>query len=116
MMKTREFGVSTRLALFCLLQSSSKVGTSPLLNGLKIMTELNRIKQLQARRLRGLFEVARQRYLDAGGDPQRTPSGRKGDDYMTDTERQEALELTRQIFDFDKIKDKAEVSSNPSTQ
>ncbi len=34
--------------------------------------------------------------MDAGGDPKSCPSGRKGDDYMTDEEREEAMLLMRQ--------------------
>ncbi|MEH2165912.1 MAG: hypothetical protein V7K41_04385 [Nostoc sp.] len=62
------------------------------------MKQSNTIKQQQAQRILELFAIARQRYLDAGGNPQRTPSGLKQDDYMTDEERQEALVLGRQIF------------------
>lgn len=105
MMKMRASGASTRPALFCLSQSFCKVAKLPHLNGFKTMTKPENTKQQQARRLRELFDIARQRYLDTGGDPRRTPSGRKGDDHMTDVERQEALELTRQIFDFDTVKE-----------
>ncbi len=67
------------------------------------MTTNNHSKQQQAHRMLELFAIARQRYLDAGGDPLRTPSGRQGDDYMTVPERQEALELGRQVFDSEYI-------------
>lgn len=67
------------------------------------MTKPDRVKQQQASRMLELLAIARQRYLEAGGDPRRTPSGREGDDYMTDRERQEALELGRQVFDDDYI-------------
>ncbi len=63
------------------------------------MTQSNSLKQQQAQRMLELFAIARQRYLDAGGDPQTTPSGRQGDDYMSEEERQQALALGRQIFD-----------------
>ncbi|MHC5772919.1 hypothetical protein [Nostoc sp.] len=62
------------------------------------MTRSNTIKQQRSQRILELFAIARQRYLDAGGNPRRTPTGLKGDDYMTDEERQEALVLGRQIF------------------
>ncbi|MEH2386263.1 MAG: hypothetical protein V7K14_10890 [Nostoc sp.] len=62
------------------------------------MTQSNTIKQQRSQRILELFAIARQRYLDAGGNPRRTPTGLKGDDYMTDEERQEALVLGRQIF------------------
>ncbi len=67
------------------------------------MTKPDHFKQQQASRMLELFAIARQRYLDAGGDPRQTPSGRKGNDYMTDQERQEALKLGRQVFDHDYI-------------
>ncbi|MEH2022103.1 hypothetical protein [Nostoc sp.] len=62
------------------------------------MTQFNTIKQQRSQRILELFAIAHQRYLDAGGNPRCTPSGLKGDDYMTDEERQEALLLGRQIF------------------
>ena len=40
----------------------------------------------------------RQSYLEAGGDPTRCPSGRKNNDYLTNEERQEILQLARQVF------------------
>ena len=61
------------------------------------MREPTELEKKQSARLQELTAIARQRYLDAGGDPRRCPSGRKGDDYMTDEERQEAIELMRQI-------------------
>ncbi|OCR01890.1 hypothetical protein BCD67_05225 [Oscillatoriales cyanobacterium USR001] len=60
---------------------------------MKTSTEL---QNKQETRLQELINIARQRYLDAGGDPRRCPSGRKGDDYMTDEEREEAMLLMRQ--------------------
>lgn len=55
------------------------------------------LQETQEARLQELINIAQQRYLKAGGDPRRCPSGRKGDDYMTDEERQEAMILMRQI-------------------
>lgn len=63
----------------------------------------NNLKQQQAQRILELFAIARQRYLEAGGNPHSTPSGYKGDDYITDEERQEALSLGRQIFNEEYI-------------
>lgn len=62
------------------------------------MREPTELEKKQYARLQELTAIARQRYLDAGGDPKRCPSGRKGDDYMTDEERKESIELTRLIF------------------
>jgi hypothetical protein len=38
------------------------------------------------------------------GDPRHPPSGLKGDDYMTDAERQEALTIARSLFNDEYIK------------
>ena len=43
------------------------------------MTQSNTIKQHQAQRILELFAIARQRYLDAAGNPRRTPTGLKGE-------------------------------------
>lgn len=53
--------------------------------------------QQQETRLAEIVALGRQRYLDAGGDPQRCPRGENGDDYLTDAERQEALMLMRKL-------------------
>ncbi|HBK97396.1 MAG TPA: hypothetical protein DD001_08670 [Microcoleaceae bacterium UBA10368] len=62
------------------------------------------IRREQDRRLGELMAIARQRFLDAGGDPRHPPSGLKGDDYMTDAERQEALTIARSLFNDQYIK------------
>ncbi len=62
------------------------------------MREPTELKKQQYQRMIELSDLARQRYLDAGGDPRRCPSGRKGDDYLTDEERLEFFELGRQVF------------------
>ncbi len=61
------------------------------------MREPTELQKKQEARLQELCDIARQRYLDAGGNPRRCPSGRKGDDHMTDEERQEAIMLMRQL-------------------
>jgi hypothetical protein len=75
------------------------------------MTKPHDIRREQDRRLGELMAIlfegfanARQRFLDAGGDPRHPPSGMKGDDYMTDAERQEALTIARSIFNDEYIK------------
>jgi hypothetical protein len=60
------------------------------------MKELTESQKKSEARLQELINTARQRYLDAGGNPRRCPSGYNGDDYMTDEERQEAMALMRQ--------------------
>ena len=67
------------------------------------MTNQNQIRKEQDRRLGELMAIARQRFLDAGGDPRRLPSGLKGDDYMTDEEREEALTIARSLFNDEYI-------------
>ncbi|MEG4800206.1 hypothetical protein QUB63_03905 [Microcoleus sp. ARI1-B5] len=68
------------------------------------MTKPHDIIREQDRRLGELMAIARQRFLDAGGDPRHPPSGLKGDDYMTDEERQEALTIARSLFNDEYIK------------
>ncbi|MEA5534330.1 hypothetical protein [Crocosphaera sp. XPORK-15E] len=62
------------------------------------MKKPTKLQQHQSERISEITAKGRQRYLEAGGDPKRCPSGRKGNDYLTDEERQEILELSRQIF------------------
>ena len=68
------------------------------------MTKPHDIRREQDRRLGELMAIARQRFIDAGGDPRHPPSGLKGDDYMTDAERQEALTIARSLFNDEYIK------------
>lgn len=79
------------------------------------MTKIEHIKQLQAARMGELATIARQRYLDAGGDPRRSANEK----YMTEEERQEYLELARQVFDDEYIKnylDKKRQNNQKSSQ
>jgi hypothetical protein len=55
-------------------------------------------------RLDRLMTTARQRYLNAGGNPHQTSSGIRGDDYLTEAERQEALSLARSMFNEEYIR------------
>lgn len=64
------------------------------------MTELTELQKQQYQRMIQLSDIARQRYLDEGGDPQRRRSGRQGDDYLTQSERQEFFALGRQLSGF----------------
>lgn len=61
------------------------------------MREPSEFEKQQDARLAEIVALGRQRYLDAGGDPRRCPSGRHGDDYLTDEERQEAIMLMRKL-------------------
>lgn len=49
-------------------------------------------------RFQEILEVGKQRYVDAGGNPQRYRAGFKGEDYLTDEERKEAAKIMRQMF------------------
>ncbi|WP_223300824.1 hypothetical protein [Oscillatoria nigro-viridis] len=52
------------------------------------MTKPHDIIREPDRRLGELMAIARQRFLEPGGDPRQPASGLKDDDYMTDEERQ----------------------------
>lgn len=62
------------------------------------MREPTAQEKRQYERFKELLDISHQRYLAAGGDPSSTHSGRTGEDYLTDEERQEALNLGRQLF------------------
>jgi hypothetical protein len=65
--------------------------------GIGSMSESSELRKQQDARLAEIISRGRQRYLEAGGDPRRCPSGIYGDDYLTDEERQEAILLMRQL-------------------
>ena len=66
------------------------------------MTDSTEKKQ-QYQRLNQIFTIARQRYLDDGGDPQQSSGSHKGNDYLTDEEKQEIRHLGHQVFEADSI-------------
>ena len=55
-------------------------------------------KKQQYQRLQEIFNLARQRYLDDGGDPHHSGGGISGKDYLTDIEKEEIRFLGNQIF------------------
>lgn len=57
----------------------------------------NEMQKHEYDRLVEITALGRQRYLEAGGDPRSCPSGRNGDDFLTDEERQEAFMLMRKL-------------------
>lgn len=61
------------------------------------MKEQSELQKQQDVRLAQIMALGRQRYLEAGGDPGRCPSGRNSNDYLTDEERQEAFLLMRKL-------------------
>lgn len=58
------------------------------------MKESKEMEKQLYRRMIELSDLARQRYLDAGGDPRRAADDR----YMTNQEKKEYLELGRLVF------------------
>jgi hypothetical protein len=61
------------------------------------MKPLTELQKQQYERMIELSNKAHQRYLDAGGDPQRASGSLHGNSYMTDEEKQEFLALGRQL-------------------
>ncbi|NEQ67300.1 MAG: hypothetical protein F6K21_17685 [Symploca sp. SIO2D2] len=63
------------------------------------MREPTELENQLYQRLKEIFAKARQRYLDAGGDPKR-PGGSflSGQDYLTAQEKLEIIELGKQVF------------------
>lgn len=58
------------------------------------MNEQTALLKQKYQRLREIFALARQRYIEAGGDP-RCPADNR---YLTNEEREEAFELGTQVF------------------
>ena len=65
------------------------------------MRKPTEIETKQYQRLREIFATGRKRYLNAGGAPRLSAGSLNGQDYLTDTEKQEILELGRQVFNRD---------------
>lgn len=59
--------------------------------------DLTELKQQLYQRMLELSNLARQRYLAAGGDPKRSSGSLHQNSYMTPEERAEFLELARQL-------------------
>ena len=49
-------------------------------------------------RFQEILDTGKQRYVEAGGNPRKYRAGFKGQDYLTDEERQEAVQIMRQMF------------------
>lgn len=73
------------------------------------MREATELEKQQYQRMIELSDLARKRYLEAGGDPRRAAD----DKYMTDEERKEFLTLGRIVFGV-QVKD-GEVSCQGQT-
>ncbi|CAA9307684.1 hypothetical protein AVDCRST_MAG92-5595 [uncultured Coleofasciculus sp.] len=61
------------------------------------MKQLTGLQQQQYQRMIELSTLARQRYLEAGGEPRRASGSLHGNSYMTAEEKQEFLALGRQL-------------------
>lgn len=62
------------------------------------MTQPINSKRQQYQRLTEIFDIARQRYLDAGGDPTRSSGSLHGDGFLSDEEKAEIRALGKQLF------------------
>lgn len=71
------------------------------------MREPTELEKKQYQRLREIFTTGRQRYLNAGGNPRRSAGSLNGQDYLTDAEKKEVVELGRQVFNRDSAKVKS---------
>jgi hypothetical protein len=60
-------------------------------------------KQQQVRRMVELGRIARQRHLEAGGNPQLSVGTLNNNDTLTAEEKQEFLKLANQLFDNESI-------------
>lgn len=58
----------------------------------------------QYQRLQAIFALGRQRYLNAGGNPNLSGGSLNNQDYLTDAEKQELLEIGKQLFNRDSAK------------
>jgi hypothetical protein len=52
----------------------------------------------QYRRLQAIFALGRQRYLSAGGDPDLSGGSLNKQDYLTDAEKKQVVEIGQQLF------------------
>ncbi len=59
-----------------------------------MMTTANESKRQKTRRMTEIFDVCRQRYLNAGGDPRKSVDC---NEWMTQQEQQEFFELGNQV-------------------
>lgn len=65
------------------------------------MSEPIRPENERYQRLQEIFAAARQRYLQAGGDPTLSGGSLNQQDYLTDAEKQEIRELGQLVFERD---------------
>jgi hypothetical protein len=63
------------------------------------MTDSNERKKQQYQKLIEIFDTARQRYIDDGGDPNRSSGSLHGNDYLTPEEKKEIRNLAELVFE-----------------
>jgi len=64
------------------------------------MNDSLELRKQKYQRMIELSQIARQRYLDAGGDPRRSSGTLHGNDRLTEEERQEFFTLGQQLSGF----------------
>ncbi|MEW6496970.1 MAG: hypothetical protein AB1589_31280 [Cyanobacteriota bacterium] len=62
------------------------------------MSELTESQKQKFAKFQEILDRGKQRYIQAGGNPRHYRAGFKGQDYLTDEEREEAAEIMRQMF------------------
>lgn len=62
------------------------------------------IEQQIYQRLKEIFALGRQLYLDAGGNPLLSGGSLNSQDYLTEAEKKEIIELGQQVFNRNSIK------------
>ncbi|MBE9016725.1 hypothetical protein IQ272_11365 [Chroococcidiopsidales cyanobacterium LEGE 13417] len=68
------------------------------------MREQDEIEKQKYQRLKEIFALGRQRYLDAGGDPLLSGGSLNSQDYLTEAEKKEIIELGQEVFDRSSVK------------
>ncbi len=67
------------------------------------MREPTELQKQQYKRFTEILETGKQRYIEATGNQRGYRGGIKGQDYLTDEQRQEASWLLRQMFVIPRI-------------
>jgi len=76
------------------------------------MRESSELQKQQYERFTEILNIGKQRYIEAKGTHKGYRAGLKGQDYLTDAERQEALSLVRQLFQVREKLDNLTTSSS----
>lgn len=64
------------------------------------MTKSAELQKQKYERLKELFAISRQRYLDAGGDPKRSSGSLHNNGFLTNDEQKELFALGRELSGF----------------